>query len=479
MATASYDIMVIGAGSGGLGVALGMAKFGFKVLLVDRKEENFGGECLNSGCIPSKALLHVAGIIKHSKDAEAFGLKASGRPDFKSVMNYVHSRQEIIRKRESAEHLQKLEGIDTLVGEASFSGKRQVQINGRDYQAKKILVATGSKPRTLEIPGTEQVRVLTNENLFELEGLPENLIILGGGPIGCEMAQAFSRLGSKVTVVEMQDRILSKDPDEAAAILQGQLEKEGVMFRLNCELKKFEDGQAVLKISSGSTEKVACDALLFAIGRKIDYKNLKLEKAGVKLKDGKPEIDEYLRAKGNRNMLFAGDAADNMLFSHAAELHTSILLNNFFTPKPFKKKLNLSRFSWCTFTDPEVCTFGYSETHLKSNKISYDRIAFDFETDDRATVSDYRYGKLFLYLKKNKLKPRDGKILGGTVIAPHAGEMAQELILANEQGLGAGAIFNKTYPYPVQTRVNKIALVEEFSKGISSGIRKMLKLLYH
>lgn len=474
-----YDIIVIGAGSGGLGVALGMARFGFRVLLIDRSKESFGGECLNTGCVPSKALLHVAGIVKNARDAEAFGLKAGGNPDFHAVMNEVHSRQALIRGRENPQYLEKEEGVHCLIGEASFCGKQEVEVKAKRYQAKRLVVATGSRPRMLKVPGMEQVRVLTNENLFDLEVLPQKLLVVGGGSTGVEMAQAFARLGSKVTLAEMQDRILPKDPPEASAILQQQMEKEGVSFRLNHKLSRFEPGpKAVITDAGGKKEKLECDAVLLSIGRELDYSKLKLEKAGVRLKDGQPTIDKYLRAKGNKRIVFAGDAAQNMFFSHAAELHSSIILTNFFARGPLKKKLNLTHFSWCSFTDPEVCSFGYSEEQLREKAIHYQRIEHSFEADDRAVISGYPYGKLLLFLKKNKLKPRDGKILGGCVIAPRAGEMAQELILANEQGLGAGAIFNKIYPYPVQSRVHKIALVEEFSKHISPAIKKMLKLLY-
>ena len=194
---------------------------------------------------------------------------------------------------------------------------------------------------------------------------------------------------------------------------------------------------------------------------------------------GWPLIDRYLRAKGNKDIVFAGDAAHNVLFSHGAELHTTILLNNFFTPWPFKQKLNLDDFSWCTFTDPQVATFGLSRDEIEKRHISYEVVNFKLEGDDRAVASDYRYGRLILFLKKSRWKPRNGKVLGGSIVAPNAGEMVQELIMAKQQGLGAGAIFNKIYPYPTQTRAHKMALVEKFSGGISPGIRKILRFLYH
>ncbi|HAD96409.1 MAG TPA: mercuric reductase [Cryomorphaceae bacterium] len=477
-----YDIIVIGAGSGGLGVGIGMAQFGFKVLMIDKDKDNFGGECLNSGCIPSKALIHVTDILKKASDSEAYGYTLSGKPDIRRVLDYVHSRQEIIRKHESADYLKKEEGIDVLIGQASFSGRNAVEVNGQEYQAKKILVATGSKPRRIQVEGMERMKIFTNENLFHIDFIPENFLVIGGGPIGLEMSQCFARLGSKVTVLEKNDRILKKELPEVSALLQQQLEKEDIDFRLGQELVAFRNGRtAVLKNQEGKEIEIPCDAVLVGIGRDIPYDTLQLEKAGVKMDREKdwPLIDNYLRAKGNRNIVFAGDAAHNVLFSHGAELHTTILLNNFFIPWPFKQKFNLDNFSWCTFTDPQVATFGLSKEEMEKRSLPYEVVDFKLEGDDRAIASDYRYGHVILFLKKSRWKPRNGKVLGGTIVAPNAGEMVQELIMAKQQGLGAGAIFNKIYPYPTQTRAHKIALVEKFSGGISPGIRNILRFLYH
>ncbi len=475
-----YDIIVIGAGSGGLGVAIGMAKFGFEVLLIDKNENNFGGECLNSGCVPSKALIHVADIIKKAREAEKFGFARAGETNLEAVKRYVKEKQDIIRAHENADFLEKEEDIDILIGEASFASRREVEVNGQPYTAKKILVAIGSRPRKLQVKGIETVKTYTNENIFDIDFLPENMLVIGGGPIGMEMGQCFARMGSRVTVLERGDRIMGRELPEVSQLVQERLAEDGLEFKLKHSLREFNSPtSAILENEDGQEVVVKCDAVLVGIGREKDYSSLNLEKARVKMHQGKPKIDSYLRAVGNRHVIFAGDAAGNVMFSHGAELHTTILLTNFFTPWPFKKKLRLDNFSWCTFTDPEVCTFGYSEEEIKKKGISYTKIDYDFKADDRAIVSNYRYGKLILFLKKNIWNPRNGKILGGTVVAPAAGEMAQELIMANHKGLGAGAIFNKTYPYPVQTRVHKMALVEEFSSGITKGIKKMLKLLYH
>jgi pyruvate/2-oxoglutarate dehydrogenase complex dihydrolipoamide dehydrogenase (E3) component len=476
-----YDIIVIGAGSGGLGVGIGMAKFGFDVLMIEKDKSNFGGECLNSGCIPSKALVHVADIIEKARQSKEYGLEVSGKPDIQKVLKYVHGKQQSIRDHESAEYLKKEEGLDVEIGTATFTGKNEVEANGKRFTAKKILVATGSKPRELKVKGVEHVKTFTNENLFHIDFIPENFLIVGGGPIGMEMGQCFARMGSKVTVMDMANRIMNKELPEVSKLVQSRLEKNGMEFLLEHELVEFNSNNtAILKDKTGRTKEVKCDAVLVGIGRDITYNSLNLAKAGVKLNDkGQPLIDDYLRAKGNKNIVFAGDAARNLLFSHAAELHTTILLTNFFTPWPFKKKWNTDDFSWVTFTDPEVATFGLSLEEIKSRGISFQTIDFKFDKDDRAIASDYEYGRLWLFLKENKINPRNGKVLGGTYVGPNAGEMIQELIMAKQQGLGAGAMFNKVYPYPTQGRVTKIALVEEFSGGLTPLIKKMFKFLYH
>ncbi len=480
MAKPDYDVVVIGAGSGGLGVAIGMAKFGFNVLLIDKKAEHFGGECLNTGCVPSKALIHVAEIMHNAKKSAQYGFTVSGKPDVEKVFAYVNKKQATIRAHETPRYLEENEGVQTLLGEAKFVGKRSISVNGKTITAKKILVATGSAPRVIPFNGMEMLKVYTNENLFDLNEFPKNLVIIGAGPIGLEMAQAFSRLGVHVSVVEKAERIMRNELPQAAALLQERLELEGINFYLNASVLRAESSTEIIVEQNKKEKSLPCDAVLFGVGRTLNFKPLHLQAANIKCNENDlPILDDYLRSKTNKNVLFAGDAAHNLMFSHAAELHTSIILTNFFAPHPFKKKWNTNNFSWVTFTKPEVATFGLSETEIKKRNIPYELIDFPFTGDDRATVSDYQYGRLFLFLKKNKLNPRNGKILGGTIVAPEAGEMIQELITAREKGLGAGVLFNKIYPYPTQSRVHKIALVEKFGGEIAGWIKKGMKVLFH
>lgn len=472
-----FHLIVIGAGAGGLGPAIGMARFGFDVLLIEKNPENFGGDCLNTGCIPSKAIIHLAQTAYAAKTAQGFGFEVSGKVDWAAAKAYIKKKQDKIWQHESPEYLEKEEGITVKIGEACFTGKKQVSVGGNTYTAQNIVVATGSRPKEINIPGAESVPVYTNESLFQLDNFPQNLLVIGGGPIGVEMGQAFSRLGSEVTILDQSDRILSKELPEVSALLQERLTAEGLRLALNASLVKMEGGTAHIQ-SAEATSQIAVDGILLAIGRELKYDSLNLEKANVQVKNGKPVLDKYLRAKGNKNVYFAGDAVGGPFFSHAAEVHTTAILTNFFAPGPFKKKYSLDNFSWVTFTDPQVATFGLSPREIEERNIKYQKIDFPFANDDRAIAGDYEYGRLILFAKVNRLNPRKGKILGGTVVAPNAGEMIQELILARENGLGLDALFNKTYPYPTQSRVNKVALVEKFGSEISDWIKTSMKILY-
>ncbi len=469
-----YDIIVIGCGSGGLSIGLFMAKAGFKVLMISKSDNDVGGDCLNDGCVPSKAIIHVAKIISNAKEAENFGLKLNGQADIKKVINYVYERQEIIREHENASWL-KGQGIDVALGEANFTGKNEVEVNGKKYSGKKIVIATGSRPKKLKLPGVELVKYYDNESIFHIEIFPEKLLVIGGGPIGVEIAQTMSRLGSKVIVVHKREMILEHDDVAVTKILCEQLKKEGINFLFNGDVKKFSSFNiADIQLENGSLKQIEFDAVFVAIGRELNLEPLQLNNAGIEVKDKKIVIDKYLRTT-NKNVFVCGDVAGNLLFSHVAEFHARILLNNFFSP--LNKKLNNDHMSWVTFTDPELATFGLSEKQLKERGVSYEKLEQDFEDDDRAVVDTFQYAKMILFVRKKGFLKKQ-KILGGTMIAPGAGELIQELILANTKDISINAIFNKIYPYPVASRINQKIIVEYKSKGLTENIKKLLHIAY-
>lgn len=454
MQTKEYDIIIIGGGSAGLG-ALGMAQGnGWNPLLIDKAEAYIGGDCLNFGCVPSKALIHLAKSFHGAKKAQQFGLEVNGKADMKKILAYVHDKQAVIRAHESADYIRS-QGVDLKIGVASFLDDKTLQVGEEHFTSDRIIVATGSRPRHIPFKGIDQVKVFTNENLFyEMETLPDRLLVVGGGAIGCEMAQVFQRFGSQVTLVNRGSRILGKEREDYSEVLTQQFEKEGINVLNNTNLLEFTDSNTALieNKESGKTS-LEFDAVLIAIGRVLNLEDLELEKGGIELTErGRPLLDDYLRST-NKRVYFSGDAAGMYQFSHGAEMHTRLLRHNF--QSNFDKKHDAKYLSWVTFTQPEIATFGRTEEYLKENGIEYWRQDQDFSKDDRAIVDEYTYGKITLFLTPKTFWNKERKILGGSIIAPNAGELMQELTLAMEAELPIQQIYNKIYAYPVASRINQ------------------------
>ncbi|NJB87662.1 pyruvate/2-oxoglutarate dehydrogenase complex dihydrolipoamide dehydrogenase (E3) component [Lewinella marina] len=476
MANYTHDLIVIGAGSGGLGAAGFGGAIGLQVALIDKTSTDYGGECLNSGCVPSKALLHVAAQFAGAREATRFGLKIEGKADFGRVMAYIRERQDIIRERESPDYLQREYGLECIVGEAMLTGRREVTVNGRKLTAPRIILATGSRPRHLEVPGAEAVTQYDNERLFwELDELPDHLVVVGGGPNACEMAQAFRRLGSKVTLLNRGERLLQNDPPAAAAVLEQRLLAEGVDIRHHTEVSRFTDAHTAMLTRGGLAEgSLGFSHLAVAIGRHVRTSGLGLELAGVHVKDGKIITDEYYRTT-NPAIFTVGDAYGREMFSHGAEKHNTELWTNLLSPVDRKHKLN--NFSWVTFTDPEVATFGLTPQQLVARGTEYETVEQSLEHDDRAVAADYREGVLILYLSRPAFG--SGKVLGGTLVAPAAGEMIQELLLLHQLDLDYDKLTNKIYPYPVGSRINqKPARDRAQQRLLSKWTKKALQLAY-
>ncbi len=450
----TFDAIIIGAGSAGLG-CLGMAQdLGWNTLLIDKDEANIGGDCLNYGCVPSKALIHVAKYFHGAKKAEAFGLETTGKADFGKVMTYVHDKQSIIRAHESADYLRS-NGVNLVIGEAHFKNENTVDVNGEQYQGDKIFICTGSHPRHIPFDGIDTVQHLNNETLFyDLKELPDRLLVVGGGPIGCEMAQAFNRLGSEVTVVDRAATILSKERPEISEILKTRLIEEGIQIINDTDLKRFSDSKTaeVENRTSKQGQTIQFDLALMAIGRGLNHASLKVAAAGIQeTEKGKIIINDYLQTS-NSSVYVVGDAAGMYQFSHGAEKHVNLLRHNL--SSLIKKKHSLKGLSWVTFTDPEVASFGYTEAYLKEHKINYWRQDQDFGHDDRAITADYTYGHMTLLVSNDRIKSRR-KILGGSIIAPHAGDIMQELHLATTSDICLHDFIEKVYAYPTASRINQ------------------------
>lgn len=465
-----YDIIVIGAGAGGLNIASFMNRIGLRVLMVDKSDRSIGGDCLNFGCVPSKALLHVSKIVSQAKEAEKFGIKSSGDLDWKAVATYIRDKVEFIREHENAQYFRD-KGIEVVLGLASFASPESIEVDGTEYFGKKIVIATGSQPRMLSVPGIDEVKtVLNNENIFDMEDLPKNTLIVGGGPIGIEIAHALNGLGSKITVISNTEGILGREDAEVSQILFKHLKKKGIAFETNANLKSFSDPHTAVITQGEEKKEISFDAVFVAVGRIISVGSLNLDKAGVDTDErGKIVVNDYLGTT-NPKVFVVGDVAGAHQFTHAAEVHAGVLLTNFFSP--LKKKLNMDKMAWVTYTDPEVATFGLSERELTERGIEYTVQKTSFEDDDRAIVDDYQYSMSKLFISKK------GTLLGGTMIAPNAGELIQELILANTLETPIKTLFKKVYPYPTATRANKKALSQYMAKSLTDFSAKVLRKLY-
>lgn len=464
-----YDVIVIGAGSGGLNIAGFMNKVGFKVLLIDKEDRAIGGDCLNHGCIPSKALIHVARLLKDGANVERFGVSRSGIVDIAKVMTYVASKKEIIREHENADHFRKL-GMDVVLGAASFINKNTVTVADKHYKGKKIIIATGSRPRRLNIPGIETVNtVYDNENIFSIKDLPKEMVIVGAGPIGIEIGQAFSAFGSKVTVVG--PKLLDKEDPEIVLPLKQTLEKDGVNILLDTKPIRIEKGnELVVQDGSGGEKVIPFDMLFVSIGRILNVDKLNVENAELAINErGGLVVDKYMRTT-NKNILACGDVAGGHMFTHAAELHASVIITNFFSP--FKKKLNTDAMSWVTYTDPEIATFGLNEATLKERGIAYEVLSKDFTDSDRSIVDEHTLGKVKLLVSKKAI------LFGGSMVAHNAGELTQELMLLQSQGMSIETLLQKVYPYPTATRINRSIALSYKARSLSPRIKKILRFLY-
>lgn len=472
----THDLLVIGAGAAGLGCAGFAATIGLNVALIDKSAKNFGGDCLNYGCVPSKALLHVASLFQGGRDAAAFGLDVSGKADWKQVIEHIHAKQDVIRVHESPQAMREKYGVEPIIGEARLTGKNSLRVNDRDLSARRIVLCTGSRARKLDLPGVDAVKQWDNKSIFwELDELPEHLLIVGGGPISCELAQAFRRLGSEVTFLVRSSRLLAKDPDVMADILTTKLRGEGVDIRFNTEIESFPGpNTAQLK---DADETLDFTHLLVAIGRDVVTENLGLEAAGVEVADSKIKTDAYYRTT-NPAIYAIGDAYGAEMFSHGAEKHNTDLWTNFLSPVNIKKH-KLDHFSWVTFTDPEIATFGLTPAQLDERGKNYRVIDQPLETDDRAVAADYAEGHLRLYVSTG---PFGGKLLGGSLAAPAAGEMIQELHLLQTLGKKYSTLTSKIYAYPVGSRINQKAARDRASgmlgkKAVKGGLRRLFRVL--
>jgi pyruvate/2-oxoglutarate dehydrogenase complex dihydrolipoamide dehydrogenase (E3) component len=465
------DICVIGAGSGGLSVAAGASQLGMKTVLVERGK--MGGDCLNYGCVPSKSLLAAAKRVRAARMAGAFGLSETvAAVDFPAVMRHVQEVIAAIAPQDSVERFEGL-GVRVVKAEARFAGPRAVAAGDCVIAARRIVIATGSAPSVPPIPGLTDVKFLTNETVFENQILPEHLIVIGGGPIGFEMAQAHRLLGARVTVLEAA-RVLAKDDPELAALLVERLRGDGIVIEEGVKIRRVEGSGArvaVVVAEAGGERRIEGSHLLVAAGRRANLAGLALDQAGIAVNErGALVLDGRLRTS-NRRVYAVGDAAGGPQFTHVAGYHAGIVIRNALFRLP--AKVDYRALPWVTYTEPELAQVGMTEAEaLAAHKGDVAVLRWPFHENDRAQAERETHGLV------KALTRRSGEILGASIIGPQAGELIQVWGLAISSGLKLGAVRDYMAPYPTLGEVNKRAAGSFYTpKLFSDRTRRLVRFL--
>jgi pyruvate/2-oxoglutarate dehydrogenase complex dihydrolipoamide dehydrogenase (E3) component len=439
-----YNLVVIGGGSAGLVAAVGAAGLGAKVALIER--DILGGDCLNTGCIPSKTIIRSAAVMGEMARAERYGIHLDSPPrvDFAAVMRRMRRVRADLSQTDSAQRFTDL-GIDVFFGSAQFTDRNCLEVDGQKLRFTKAVIATGSRAARIPIPGLEEAGFLTNESLFfQLTEQPRRLAIVGAGPIGCELAQTFQRLGTQVTLLEVAPQILIREDRDAAQIVANSLARDGVEMLLGVKIQKVRaagDIKAVLYELNGETHELEVDEILLGAGRTPNVDSLNLEAAGVEYTKKGVTVDDTLQTT-NSDIYAAGDVALKYQFTHTADASARIVLQNALFPGP-KKKFSDLVIPWATFTDPEIAHVGLYAHEAEEKGIEIDTYTVPLDESDRALADGETEG----FVKVHTAKGSD-KILGATIVAPHAGEIISELTLAMTHNLGLKAIVDTIHPYP-------------------------------
>jgi len=447
------NMVVIGAGAAGLVTAYIAAAVKSSVTLVEKHK--MGGDCLNTGCVPSKSLLHASKLAHIHHTSQNVGVNyAAPKIDFAAVMNKVHSVIKSIEPHDSVERYESL-GVKVVIGSATIVSPWQIDIQTEDgvqsLTTRNIVIATGARAFVPNIPGLKEIDYLTADNLWEIREQPKRLVVLGGGPIGCELSQAFARLGTQVTQVEQGVQILSKEDPDAAKLLQIQLEKDGVDLRLNTSavgVESSSDGHVLLVEFAGQQQRIPFDKILVAVGRQANLTGFGLEKLGIET-DRTVITNDFLQTK-YPNILAAGDVAGPYQFTHTAS-HQAwyAAVNALF--RPFKTfKVDYSVIPWATFAEPEIATVGLNETSAKQQGIEVEVTRYDIGGLDRALADDHARGFV-----KVLTSPGKDKILGATIVGASAGELLAEFVLAMKHGLGLNKLLGTIHIYPTMAEANK------------------------
>jgi pyruvate/2-oxoglutarate dehydrogenase complex dihydrolipoamide dehydrogenase (E3) component len=466
--TGRYNLVVIGAGTAGLVTAAGAAGLGAKVALIEKKL--LGGDCLNVGCVPSKSFISSSRLMAEIKNASDYGVlnTDSAAGDFPAVMERVRAIRAKISDHDSVKRFSEL-GVDVFFGGGTFTGPDTIAVDGKTLKFKKAVIATGARAVTPDIEGIEEAGFLTNETVFNLIEQPQRMAVIGGGPIGCELAQAFARLGTQVTLFHRDEHILNREDGDAVAIIQKQFKKEGIQLILGCSPFRVEirENEKILYYKCGETESsVVVDEILAGAGRAPNVENLNLDHVGVKYDKRQGIIVNDRLQTTNSKIYAAGDVCMRWKFTHAADAAARIVIQNalFFG----RKKLSTLTMPWCTYTDPEIAHVGIYEKEAAKKGIAIDTFIKPLNKVDRAITDGQEQGFVKVHVRKGS-----DKIIGATVVASHAGDMISELTLAMVGGIGLGKLSGVIHPYPTQAEAIK-QVADAYSRTrLTSGVKKL------
>ena len=453
-----YNLVVLGAGTGGLITALIASSLGARVALIER--HLMGGDCLNVGCVPSKAVIRGAQIVHEAREAAAFGMPgtAADLGDFSEVMRRMREIRARISHEDSAERYSEEFGIDIYLGEARFTGPGQVEVDDQTLDYRKAVIATGARAVAPPIEGLAEAGYLDNETVFELTERPRRVAVIGAGPIGCELAQSFRRLGSEVHVLERMDQILTREDPDAAEIVQAAMVREGVEMVFGCSIDRVSrrgDERVIhLTCPAKGARELVVDEILVGAGRAPNVEGIGLEKVGVAFDATRGiEVDDSLRTT-NKRIWAVGDVCMQWKFTHAADAAAKIVVQNaLFAVGPLgRKKLSDLVMPWCTYTEPEIAHVGLYERDAAERGVAIDTYQVSIAEANRAVTDGQEEGLVKVHVKQGT-----DEIVGATVVAAHAGDLVTQFTIAINHGIGLGAFTNVIYPYPTQGEAIKRA----------------------
>jgi pyruvate/2-oxoglutarate dehydrogenase complex dihydrolipoamide dehydrogenase (E3) component/uncharacterized membrane protein YdjX (TVP38/TMEM64 family) len=440
-----YNLVVIGAGTAGLVTAAAAAGLGAKVALIEK--HLLGGDCLNVGCVPSKAVIRCSRAVFDANEADRFGVRvgAPAQADFSAVMERMRKLRADLSPHDSAQRFAKL-GVDVFLGEARFAGLNTIEVGGKTLRFKRAVLATGARALQPPIPGLAQAGYLSNETVFNLTKRPPKLAVIGGGPIGCELAQAFQRLGSQVTLLHKNAHLLDREDMDAAALVQKAFLREGIALRLNANLTRVERngaGKLLCYDAQGKQETLAVDEILIGTGRAPNVEGLNLKAVGVQYDPRKGVLVNDCLQTTNPRIYAAGDVCLDWKFTHAADFSARLVIQNALFLG--RKKASALTMPWCTYTDPEIAHVGLYERDACERGMESDTYVREFKEVDRAVLDGEQDGFVKFYVRKGR-----DEILGATIVARHAGEMISEVSVAMAARIGLGRLASIIHPYPTQ-----------------------------